>query len=196
MRLFLMSIACLAALIGSNAGAQEADLWLQLQKGGYVILMRHGAVDNFSRSTSPDADFEGCEGQYNLTELGRAQALLVGDFLRKRKTAIGGVLASPFCRTRDTARIAFGAYRAWEELEPLPEQEGPERARRIQAITKLIAGHVGHDNLILVTHQPNIDAVALEMVEPATMLVLKPDGRGGFALVRKIPVGDLVKPVQ
>jgi phosphohistidine phosphatase SixA len=195
MRLFLMSIACLSALVGGSAGAQEPDIWRQLQKGGYVILMRHGAVDSLSRSTSPDADFEACEGQYNLTELGRAQALLIGDFLRKRKTAIGGVLASPLCRTRDTARIAFGTYRAWEVLEPLPEQEGPERARRIEATTKLIAGHVGRDNLILVTHQPNIDALTLEMVEPATMLVLKPDGRGGFALMRKIVVGDLVKPV-
>lgn len=133
-----MSLVGLAALAGGHAEAVEAELWLQLQQGGHVILMRHGAVDNFSRSTGPDADFEGCEGQYNLTELGRAQALRVGDFLRKRKVAIGGVLASPLCRTRDTARIAFGSYRALAELEPLPEEEGPERARRIETMSKLI----------------------------------------------------------
>lgn len=194
MRLFLISVSCLAALLGGRAEAREADLWQQLQQGGYVILMRHGTVDSFSRSTSPDADFEGCEGQYNLTELGRAQALVVGEFLRKRKVAIGGVLASPLCRTRDTARIAFGPYRVWEELEPFPEGEGPERTRRIEVVTKLIAGHVGRDNLILVTHQPNIDALTLEIVEPATMLVLKPNGRGGFVQVQKILAVDLVKP--
>lgn len=187
--LFIVLLSLMAGL----AVAQETDIWTQLQRGGLVILMRHGTVDNLSRSTSPDADFDGCEGQFNLTEVGRAQALWLGDFLRKRKVAIGGVLASPLCRTRDTARIAFGQYRVWQELEPLPEQEGAERSRRIEVITKLIAGHAGPDNLVLVSHQPNIDALTLELVEPATMLVLKPDGRGGFALIRKLPVESLVK---
>jgi hypothetical protein len=46
---------------------------------------------------------------------------------------------------------------------------------------------------VLVTHQPNIDALTLEVVEPATMLVLKPDGKGGFARVYKLRVEDLRK---
>ena len=105
--------------------------------------MRHGAVDNLSRSTSPDADFEGCEGQYNLTDEGRDQVKLLGNALRKRKIPVGEVRASPLCRTRDSARIAFGAFQVWPMLEPLPEADLEDRQQRIEAISRVIANHKG-----------------------------------------------------
>ena len=150
-------------------------------------MIRHGAVDNLSRSTSPDADFEGCEGQYNLTDEGRDQVKHLGNSLRKRKIPIGGVLASPLCRTRDTARIAFGAFRVFPLLEPLPESDLEDRQQRVDAISRVIADHRGRENLILVTHEPNIDALTLEVADFATMVVVKPDGKGGFKVIRKLP---------
>lgn len=185
----MLSLLLLVLSVGV-AHAAPPDIAQMLRGGGYVLLVRHGEVDNLSRSTSPDADFEGCEGQYNLTEVGRAQALLLGDAMRKRKIPIGGVLASPLCRTRDTARIAFGEFRAWNELEPFSESDSAERARRIDGVSKVIAEYSGPDNLVLVTHQPNIDALALEVVEPATMVVLKPDGMGSFRVIRVIRVQE------
>lgn len=184
-----VAIGMMAMTLGA-AQAQQMDIWQQLRAGGHVLLIRHGEVDNLSRSTSPDASFEGCEGQYNLTELGRAQALLLGDALRKRKVPIGGVLASPLCRTRDMARIAFGNYRVFPELEQLPDGDETEQARRVEAMTKVIADHRGADNLVLVTHQPNIDALTLESVEFANVVVLKPDSKSGFRVVRVLRVND------
>lgn len=181
-------IAC--AIPGSPAFSAEADIWPALKQGGYVILMRHGAVDNLSRSTSPDADFEGCEGQYNLTDEGREQVKQLGNVLRKRKIPIGGVLASPMCRTRDSARIAFGAFKAWPLLEPLPEADLDDRQQRIDAISRVIADHKGRENLVLISHQPNIDALTLEVVEPATLVVVKPDGKEGFKVIRKLPPNE------
>lgn len=178
------------AISGSPAFSVEADIWPALKQGGYVILMRHGAVDNLSRSTSPDADFEGCEGQYNLTDEGRDQVKHLGNTLRKRKIPIGGVLASPLCRTRDSARIAFGAFKVWPLLEPLPEADLDDRQQRIDAISRVIADHKGRENLILVTHQPNIDALTLEVVDTATLVIVKPDGKGGFKVIRKLPPNE------
>lgn len=165
-----------------GVGPALADVWQALRQGGNVVLMRHGTVDNLSKSTSPDADFEGCEGQFNLNELGRAQALLLGEVLRKQQVPVGGVLASPLCRTRDTARIAFGGFRVWPELEPFPE-EAVARNKVTEDISRVIAEFRGKDNLFLVTHQPNIDAIAFESVEPATLVVVRPDGRGGFQVL-------------
>ena len=186
MRFFVLSLTFAAALISGSAVGREADIWNQLRQGGYVLLIRHGAVDNLSRSTSPDADFEGCEGQYNLTDEGLDQAKHLGNTLRKRKIPIGGVLASPLCRTRDTARIAFGAFRAWPLLEPLPESDLADRQQRIEAISRVIGDHKGRENLVLITHQPNIDALTLEVVDTATIVVVKPDGKGGFKVIRKL----------
>ncbi|MBT9612682.1 MAG: histidine phosphatase family protein [Burkholderiales bacterium] len=178
-------LACVIS--GSPALSAGADIWPALKQGGHVILIRHGAVDNLSRSTSPDADFEGCEGQYNLTDEGREQVKLLGNALRKRKIPVGEVRASPLCRTRDTARIAFGAFQVWSLLEPLPESDLEDRQQRINAISRVIAEHKGRENLVLITHQPNIDALTLEVVEPATIVVVKPDGKGGFNVIRKLP---------
>lgn len=183
----IVSLLLLVLAVTNARGA--SDIWSELSRGGYVILMRHGMVDNLSASTSPDADFEGCVGQYNLTELGRAQSLLLGHVLKSRKVPIGGVLTSPLCRTQDTARIAFGQFRAWPLLEPLPESDATERANRIDAITRVIGEFKGPDNLVLITHQPNIDALTLEVVEPATLVVLKPTGTG-FRVARVIPAKE------
>ncbi|MBI5752303.1 MAG: histidine phosphatase family protein [Hydrogenophilales bacterium] len=174
------------AIPATPAFSAGADIWPALKQGGHVILIRHGAVDNLSKSSSPDADFEGCEGQYNLTDEGREQVKQLGNVLRKRKIPIGGVLASPMCRTRDSARIAFGAFRAWPLLEPLPESDLDDRQQRIDAISRVIGDHKGRENLVLITHQPNIDALTLEVVDPATIVVVKPDGKGGFKLIRKL----------
>lgn len=186
MRFFVFSLALAMAFVSGSAAGAQPDIWNQLRQGGHVLLIRHGAVDNLSRSTSPDADFEGCEGQYNLTDEGLEQAKHLGNVLRKRKIPIGGVLASPLCRTRDTARIAFGAFRTWPLLEPLPESDLEDRQQRIEAISRVIADHKGRENLVLITHQPNIDALTLEVVEPSTIVVVKPDGKGGFKVLRKL----------
>lgn len=180
-------------LASSVAGAAPSDIWSQLQRGGYVLLMRHGDVDTLNKSTSPDADFEGCEGQYNLTELGRAQALVLGKMIKKKKIPVGGVLASPLCRTQDTARIAFGQFRAWSGLEPLPESNEEERAARLADMTKVIRDYRGRENLVLVTHYPNIDALTFEAVEPGTVVVLKPDAKSGFRVEAVLPAKSWLK---
>lgn len=187
MRLILFSLALIVTLSSGSAAARDPDIWSQLKRGGHVILIRHGEVDNLSKSTSPDADFEGCEGQYNLTDAGRTQAKQLGDVLRKRKIPIGGVLSSPLCRTRDTARIAFNTFRVWPLLEPLPEIDLDDRQKRIEAISKVISDHKGRENLILITHQPNIDALTLEVADFVTLVIVKPDDKGGFKTIQKLP---------
>ena len=187
-RSLVFSLCFLAYAIPiSPAFSAGPDIWTMLKQGGYVLLIRHGPVDNLSKSTSPDADFEGCEGQYNLTDEGRELVKQLGNVLRKHKIPIGGVLASPLCRTRDTAHIAFGTYRVWPLLELLPESDIDDRQQRIDALSRVIADHKGRDNLVLITHEPNIDALTLEVADFATIVVVKPDGKGGFKVIQKLP---------
>ena len=59
-------------------------------------------------------------------------------------------------------------------------------------MTKLIGSYTGTANLVLVTHQPNIEAIALESVEPAGMLVLQPKGGSDFEVLGRLaaPKGE------
>lgn len=88
-----------------------------LKQGGYVILMRHGAVDSLTHSTHPRAEFENCVGQNNLSPQGQQEVAQMGRAFKKKRILIGAVLAGPFCRTQDTARIAFGKVRVWDALD-------------------------------------------------------------------------------
>lgn len=176
-------LLCLV-LVSSSAAALEPDIWAQLRKGGYVILLRHAEVDTESQSTDPKEDILGCAGQPNLNVKGIAQAQQLRQVMRKQKIPIGGVLASPLCRTRDTARIAFGAFRV---LPLLQEGGAISLPKRVEGISRVIAAHQGPNNLVLVTHQPIIDALTLELVEWATLVIVKPNGKGGFDVVDKLP---------
>lgn len=41
----------------------------------------------------------------------------------------------------------------------------------------------------MVTHRPNIEAIALETVEPGAFLVLRPKGGSDFDVLGKIAIG-------
>ena len=103
MRLF----QCLAVLLFASAawGQPPADLVRQLREGGYVLYMRHASTD-FSQNDSRMKSYEDCASQRNLTEKGRQEAREIGGHVKRLRIPIGEVLASPFCRTMETARLA------------------------------------------------------------------------------------------
>lgn len=181
-KIFVALILC--ALFASSEAA-DVNIWQQLRHGGYVILMRHTAIDDYSTSTDPDADFDACMSQRNLSPQGQAEAARIGKVLRARRVPIGEVLAGPACRTRDTARIAFKSAQVWEDLDLLSDFSETVAAEHTAAVNEKIGRYAGKKNWVLVTHQPNIDALIFDLVEPGTLVVLKPDGQG-FKVVGKL----------
>ncbi|TAM43499.1 MAG: histidine phosphatase family protein [Gammaproteobacteria bacterium] len=165
----------------------DETLWAALKQGGKVVLMRHAQVDrskgNGTRHTPDD-----CSKEFNLSPAGRAQAKKVGELFRKHGIAIGDVLASPYCRTMDTAKLAFGKAKASEALR-LIEALPPAQAEQITAqAMKLIGEYRGKGNLVLVTHEPNIIALAFETVETGGMFVLIPKGADQFDVLGRLTV--------
>ena len=84
-----------------------AALLSALRAGGYVLYFRHTATD-FGQNDEKMTGFEDCANQRNLTDGGRADARAIGAAIRSLGIPIGDVLASPFCRTRETAELIFG----------------------------------------------------------------------------------------
>ena len=84
-----------------------AALVAELRKGGYLLYFRHAATDmsqNDSKSLGPTD----CANQRNLSPKGREDARAIGPAFHDLGIPVGRVLASPMCRTEETARLIFG----------------------------------------------------------------------------------------
>lgn len=116
--------------------ASKLVLARALQQGGLIVFFRHAQTD-WSRGDADPVDLDRCETQRVLSDDGRVQAEAIGRAWRALKLPTGDVLASPFCRTRDTAQLAFGRV----TVEPTLRHLAPENpanfelaGRRTQAV--------------------------------------------------------------
>src|SRR5256885_603467 len=106
----LALIAWLAAWPALAADAPQLSgraLGDALRHGGYGLYFRHASTD-FGQNDDAMTSFEDCTQQRNLTEAGRAEARAIGAGVARAKVPVGTVLASPYCRTRETAQLVFG----------------------------------------------------------------------------------------
>src|SRR5262249_33909338 len=152
----LTSVAAVALMIGTAmpAAAQAlagAELLAALRAGGYVIYFRHADTDH-SRQDQRPVNLDDCATQRLLSDKGRANARAIGEAIRALDVPIGSVLASPLCRTVETAALAFGAAEksmATREGGPDPVRS-PERFAALRALlsTAPLAGKntaiIGH----------------------------------------------------
>src|SRR5437763_387827 len=109
----------LVAFSGLAAAQPDAALVQKLRQGGYVLYLRHASTD-FSQNDARMTSYEDCTNQRNLTDKGRAEARALGEQLRRLAIPIGPVYASPFCRTMETARLAFGRAERMSEARGGP----------------------------------------------------------------------------
>lgn len=111
-----------------------------LRRGGYVIYFRHTATD-FSKSDANMKHYDDCANQRLLSDAGRESARNIGKHVRDMGLPLGEVLASPYCRTMETARLAFlraepraeireigtGDYAGLKQLLSAPVEAGTNR---------------------------------------------------------------------
>lgn len=113
----------LVAMASTSATAQtsaEVALVEMLRRGGYNIYFRHVATD-WSQSDRVEKrdDWLDCDParMRQLSAAGRADAQAIGVALRSLRIPVGEVLASPYCRTMETARLMdLGPVRASTEV--------------------------------------------------------------------------------
>ena len=178
---WLLALAAVAMLAPCRAVASDAA-WNALKAGGVVALIRHARAPG----TGDPANFrlDDCATQRNLSEAGRAQARRIGEAFRKRGVRVDSVLSSAWCRSRETAQLAFGQADVFAPLNSFFGQ-GRQEAEQTRQAAAAIATWRGPGVLALVTHQVNITALTRAFPDEGEILVLQPDG-SGFALLGKI----------
>ena len=155
-----------------------------LRDGGLVLYLRHTATQEDAPDGVPTAP---CDQQRGLTEAGRLEARAIGRALRDLDISIGRVLASPYCRTVETAELAFGEVEAEEALLPVP---GGRAGREIDAVRALLSS-VPDDgtNTVLVGHITNLRPASGSTPEEGGTVVFRPDGEGFLTVGEVAPGG-------
>jgi hypothetical protein len=172
---------------GGSAPAR-AQLVERLRGGGHAVVFRHAATEPGMDTTS---DLTDCSRQRNLNAEGRRQSRTIGRAFRRLGIPVARVLASPFCRTRDTARLAFGRVRASRALLS-PEFFANAREGRRRGLRRmLVARPRGGTNTVLVTHGSAIFAATGLNPEEGDAVVTAPRRGGrGYAVVSTVSAED------
>lgn len=161
-----------------------------LQAGGYVLYMRHGVTDNSIPDRVPEVDLNDCSTQRPLTEEGREQFAALGKAMRAARIPTGEILSSPMCRSKQSARAAFGPN---FRVEPLllytanmtrVEKTPALNFLRSELTRKVPAGR----NRIIVSHAPNLMDLIGYFPKEATVVVFKPAGNNGYEYLASIAI--------
>ena len=127
-----------------------AQLLADLRHGGYVLYFRHAATD-FSQNDEKMKRYEDCADQRNLIDKGRADARAAAAAIRQLGIPIERVLASPFCRTVETAQLLFGRVEKMTEVRGGPAVSA--ESDRYVPLKKILATPVREgSNLVVVSH--------------------------------------------
>jgi len=101
-----------------------AELSREVLSRGDALGTAHAHADtDHNQKDTRTGSVEDCASQRNLTDRGRDHARAIGEAIRALEIPIGVVVASPLCRTVETATLAFGAAersQAAREAGPAP----------------------------------------------------------------------------
>jgi len=170
-----------------------------LRADGNVIYMRHVTADVGRDGQGPGEWWKKCgEGHRMLSDKGRADAVQVGEAIRRLRIPISQVYCSEYCRAVETARLlSLGDPKTDARLNGWPAWKAvdPERGlRRLSQGTRdLLAARPAQGNVLLVSHKqdfPDLTDPVLADLQDGECAVFTPDGRGGFALRGRVKVED------
>jgi phosphohistidine phosphatase SixA len=166
-----------AQAIGAAALAEA------LRRGGYVVYFRHAATD-FSRNDEGMKGYGDCERQRQLSAQGRSDARAVGEHIRALRLPVGEVLASPYCRTMETARLMFERAQPRDEIREAQDGDYPGLKRLLAAPVAL------GSNRWVVGHGTPFRAIAgAPHLAEGEAAVLRPGG-SGWTVVARVRVDD------
>ena len=154
-----------------------------------MLYVRHVATD-FSKNDEGMTSYDDCASQRNLSDAGREQARRIGAEIRRLGIPIGEVLASPFCRTMETAMLIFGKAAKTQEVRGGPvRSDDPKRYLGLKRILGTKPNPGG--NTVISSHgNPYYAVFGPPYLAEGEIAVIRPGGKDGYATVARIASAD------
>ena len=111
----------------------------------------------------------------------------MGAEFRKRRIEVGAVWSSQWCRTRDTADLAFPGKRTDQPVFNSFFNQSDLSPERTRAAQQLLSAWRGPGVLVVVTHQVNIAALTDVVPSSGEGVVVKPTANGVQVVGRIAP---------
>jgi hypothetical protein len=191
----LMAVLALLGAVTPSMGQERVSARQAiegLKRGGHIVYFRHFETG----ADTPDQHvmkLDDCATQRQLNEQGVRQAVRVRNAFQALKIPVGDVLASPFCRAWQSADLSFGRHVKVDGLKLPPSKDYTEadKAQMRAALVPLLAkAPAAGTNTIIMAHDDNMPAAGgPDIKTQGEAVIVKPDGRGGFAVVASIRPG-------
>ncbi|MFF5996014.1 histidine phosphatase family protein [Lysinibacillus sp. KU-BSD001] len=178
----------------------EKSLLNLLREGGWILYVRHGEAT--VGEDQPYIHFQNCYTQRNLSELGRRQAIYYGDMIRYLRIPIRlPIQASPFCRTIETAQLAFGCvpvqiHPFWFEVYQL-DKNSLRKEQTFNTLRSILEMKPpkGTNQVIIAHGFP--DNIGLGQISNMGTVIVRPLGIGkGYEVLKKLSLEDLAALVS
>jgi len=200
--ILLLAVLALLPVSVDRVAAQTAPalsdeaLVQTLREGGFNIYFRHAATDwSQSDEVSKAGDWLSCDSSRmrQLSADGRQTSINIGDAIRALGLPVGKVMASPYCRTVETAELMrLGAVEATTDVMNLRVagyfggRGEIVRSAQMRLSTKPALG----TNTIIVAHGNVAQAATPVYPGEGEAVIFQPDGEGGFRYIARIAADD------
>jgi phosphohistidine phosphatase SixA len=170
----------------------KADVVPALQKGGYVLFIRHPKTNADQADTDP-LHIDNVKAQRQLNDEGRKQAKDLGQAFKALKIPVATVLSSKFWRAQEAAKLLdMGKVEATIDLAEGGLVVSPnENQRRAQVLRKLLGTSPPEGkNVVIVSHKPNLqDAAGKDLgdVAEGEVVIFQPQGESKFKVMARVP---------
>lgn len=199
------ALLLLGLALASVAGAQQGTalegqaLVNALRAGGYNIYFRHAATDwSLDDHVSKEGDWVSCDPDKmrQLAAEGRRQAQLIGEAMRALRIPVGRVLASPYCRTVETARLMeLGSIETTTDVMNLRAAGyfGGREAVAERARKRLSIAPAKNSNTVLVAHGNVVRAATGEYPGEAGAVIFRPESDGNPSVIAHITPQEWIR---
>lgn len=190
--LALLFVLVATVAVAADSTATKSDVVPALQKGGYVLYLRHTQTNPDQADTDP-LHLDNITAQRHLTDVGREQARTIGRSIKQLGLPVAKVLASRFYRAQETATLLdIGEVQVAIDITEGGLVVSPnENKRRAAALRGLLSTAPPEGmNTVIVGHRPNLqDAAGKEFGDlgEGEIVVFRPLGGDEFSTFARIP---------
>ena len=199
MMIVLVPLSIARAASDANSYLGDNALVAALREGGFNLYFRHEATDwSQSDNVKKVDDWLSCDGanMRQLSNAGRKSATASGQSIKSLGIPIGKIMASPYCRTVETARLMrLGPVEPTSEVVNLRISEYFGGRQTIVNTAQALLARMpaaGTNNLII-AHGNVAQAATPVYPGEGEGVVFKPDAQGGFVAVGRLTPEDWIR---